>query len=187
MKSFWITMVLLVCCLASYGAELPAELAKLQKKLASSVKIGTVNSDTVRNDNNEKIEVFKFHTYQDERDKNLIFRVRVTVEMMDKSGSSCFAQLNREQGPLHQEYTGEDDWEFQIPHGSMDRPKVTAYAIQYGILEDGVFIPVVEKLSKVDSVDEITKRTACRAEFTKTLHYYWYRNLDEEIVSSNPN
>ncbi len=187
MKRYLMMVILAAGCLLSYGAERSDELVELQKKLAVSVKIGTVNSDTVRNDSNEKLEVFKFHTYQDERDKGLNFRVRVTVEMTDKSGSSCFAQLNREQGPLHEEYTGEDDWEFYIPHGSMERPKVTAYAIQYGILEDGSFIPVVEKLSKVDSVDEITKRTSCRAEFTKTLHSYKYRNLDEEIVSSNPN
>lgn len=187
MKRCLMMIVLLASCSFLYGAELSAELAKLQKKLSNSVKIGTVNSDTIRNDNNEKIEVFKFHTYQDERDKGLNFRVRVTVEMTDKAGNTCFAQLNREQGPLHEEYTGEDDWEFQMSHGSMERPKVTAYAIQYGILEEGVFIPVVEKLSKVDSVDGITKRISCRTEFTKTLHYYRYRDSDEEVVSSNPN
>jgi hypothetical protein len=187
MKYLFSLLALLSVCIPLRGEELSPEALKLQEKLSKTVKIGTIAIDTLRDSDDRKIEVFKFHTYQDERDKNLTFRVRVTVEMTDKSGSSCFAQLNREQGAVHDEYTGEDDWEFQIPHGSMERPKVTAYAIQYGILEDGLFIPVVEKLDKVDSVDAITKRTACRAEFTKTLHYYWYRNLDEEVVSSNPN
>jgi hypothetical protein len=180
-------VLLFAGALASSGEELSKELVTLKEKLSRSVKIGTINSDTIRDNDDKKIEVFKFHTYQDERDKNLNFRVRVTVEMTDKSGQACFAQINREQGSLHEEYTGEDDWEFQIPHGEMDRPKVTAYVIQYGILEDGMFIPVAEKLSKTGSAEEITKRTPCRAEFVKTVHYYWYRDLDGETVSSSPN
>lgn len=184
---YLITLAALLLALPLHGEELSPEAAKLKEKLSRTVKIGAVNNDTIRDGDNKKIEAFKFHTYQDERDKDLNFRVRVTIEMTDKAGSTCYAQLNREQGSLHDEYTGEDDWEFQISHGDLDKPKISAYAIQYGILQDGKFIPVAEKLWKAESVDEITKRTSCRTEFAKTQHSYWYRNLDGETVSSNPN
>ncbi len=187
MKRIWIVLLFLACRLASYGAELSPELEKLKEKLSGTVKIGSVNNDMIRDDDDKKFEVFKFHTYQDERDKNLTFRLRVTIEMTDKSEQTCFAQFAREQGPLHEEYTGEDDWEFRIPHGDLNKLKVTAYAIQYGILEGDLFIPVAEKLWKVDAVDEITARTSCRAEFSKKSHIYWYRNTDDEVVSSGEN
>lgn len=187
MRCFLGVLFLLSVCLPLCGEELSAETVKLKEKLAKTVKIGTINVDTARDSENKKSEVFKFHTYQDERDKDLIFRVRVTVEMTDKAGNTCFAQFNRAQGAVHEEYTGEDDWIFQVAHGDMDKPKISAYAIQYGILQDGVFVPVAEKLWKVDSVDEITKRTSCRTEFIKNQHSYWYRNSDDETVSSSPN
>lgn len=187
MKRFLISLALLLGCSISFGAELSPELATLKEKLSSTIKIGSVNIDTIRDDNGNKIEVIKFHTYQDERDKDLNFRMRVTVEMTDKSDQTCFAQINREQGAVHEEYTGEDDWEFQLPYGDLERPKVSAYAIQYGIFDAGQFIPVVEAFKNCDSAEEITARTACRANFSQTLHYYWFRNLDDEVVSSNPN
>jgi hypothetical protein len=187
MKYLFSLLALLSVCIPLCGEELSPETLQLKEKLSKSVKIGTIGIDTLRDSDDRKIEIFKFHTYQDERDKDLNFRVRVTIEMTDKAGQTCFAQLNREQGSVHEDYTGEDDWEFQISHGDLDKPKVSAYVVQYGILENGTFIPVSEKLWKVDSVDEITKRTSCRTEFAKPLHSYWYRNTDDEVVSSNPN
>lgn len=187
MKKFLIGTVVLWGCISISSAELSPKLAQLKEDLSTRVKIGSVNIDTIRDENDKKIEVIKFHSYQDERDKDLIFRMRVTVEMEDKSGSTCFAQINRPQGSVHEEYTGEDDWEFHLSHGDLDRPKISAYAIQYGILEEGEFIPVAEVFEDCENAEEITSRTACRADFSQTLHYYWYRNLDEEEVSSNPN
>lgn len=186
MKRYLASVVLVASTLISFGAELSDDLIKLKEDLSSRTKIGTVNSDTLRGNDGKKSEVFKLSTYQDERKKDLNFRMRVTVQMTDKADNTCYAQINREQGPVDLEYTGEDTWEFHIPHGEMDKPKVTAYAIQYGIFKDGVFIPVVEKLENVDSVEQITSKSACRVEFAKTLHYYYYRNSDEERVSSTP-
>lgn len=183
MKRYMLLASLFATSLVCHGAEIPQDLANMAKR----IKIGTINNDTIRDDGGKRIEVFKFSTYQDERDKGHNFRMRVTVQMTDRADNTCYAQINREQGPVHNEYTGEDVWEFHIPHGEMDRPKVTAYAIQYGVLRDGAFIPLIERIEKADTVEEITAKSACRVDFSKTLHYYWYRNLDEERVSSTPN
>lgn len=186
MKRCVVSLCVVAASLISFGAELSDDLIKLKEDLSARTKIGTVNSDTLRGDGGKKSEVFKFGTYQDERKRDFNFRMRVTVQMTDKTENTCYAQINREQGPVDLEYTGEDNWEFHIPHGEMDKPKVTAYAIQYGILQDGIFVPIVEKLENVDSVEQITAKSACRVEFAKTLHYYWYRNSEEERVSSTP-
>jgi hypothetical protein len=186
MKRYVASLCVIGATLVSFGAELSGDLLKLQEDLSSRTKIGTVNDSTFR-DNDKKFEVLKFTTNQDPRKKDLNFRVRVTVELTDKAENTCWAQINREQGPVDVEYTGEDVWEFHVPHGEMEKPKVTAYAVQYGILKDGVFVPVAEKFSKVDTVEEITSKSANRVEFTKTLHYYRYINSEDETVSSSPN
>ncbi|NOU37068.1 MAG: hypothetical protein HOO88_09915 [Kiritimatiellaceae bacterium] len=163
------------------------ELARLQKKLSGTVRLGTIQSDTVRDDKDKKIELFKFNTYQDKRD-DVTLTVRVTIELTDKAGQTCFAQISRTQAsPRETEYTGEDNWEFRIPHGKMERPKVTAYAVQYGILQDGVLTPVVEQLYKVKSVDEITSRVSCRNDAGQSFYYYWYVDDDGNTVSTTQN
>lgn len=130
--------------------------------------------------------MFKFYTYQDENDINFQWRMRVTVQMTDRNGESCFAQINRPQGPVDTEYTGEDTWEFHVPHGAMDRPQVSAYIIQYGVLQDGVFVPVVEKFYRAEELQELIKNPRCRVEFSVMRHYYNYRQ-DGEVLTSQPN
>ena len=186
MKRYVVSLCVVAAAFVSLGAELSKDLLKLQEDLSSRTKIGTVNDTTLR-DNDKKFEVLKCSTNQDPRKKDLNFRMRVTVELTDKAENTCWAQINREQGPVDKEYTGEDVWEFRIPHGEMEKPKVTAYAVQYGILKDGEFIPVAEKFSKVDTVEEITSKSANRIEFSQTLHYYSYNNSEGEKMSSSPN
>jgi len=146
------------------AVELPEHLLQLKKSLRNDIKIGSVTRNTIRNDEREKIERLKFHTYQDEQD-DLNYRIRITLELTSKTtGEAYFAQFACKQPSLPLEYTGQTTWEFQIPHGEVEKAKLTAYAIQYGFLEDGFFVPVAEKFDDVDSVEEITGRTTDRLE-----------------------
>ena len=169
----------------------PNELTRLKRKLSGTVVIRTINKNTVSDDEGKKIELISFNTYQDMRDE-VNLTMRVTIELTDKNGQTCFAQLSHNQGKLDTEYTGEDAWGFRIPHGEMEDAKLSGYVIQYGILQDGILTPVAEKRYRVKSVDEITSRVSCRNITGKALHYYWYEdgteNEDGEmnIVSSNP-
>jgi len=176
MKYYTMLFAFCLSCFTSFGAELPDELAELKEARKGKVKIGGVIDDTVRGDDDEKFEVLKFYTSQYEDDE-LVYRVRVTMEITDKDDNIYFARLAREQGPLHPDYIGEDRWAFQVPHGDLKRPKLTAYAIQYGFFKDGILVPLAEEFDDVDSVDEIMERAeAGRLDMQITLHTYQFRN-----------
>ncbi|MBI9019993.1 MAG: hypothetical protein JEZ10_01890 [Verrucomicrobia bacterium] len=166
--------------LMAFGAGLSADEVE---RLQQSVKIGSVNSDTIRGDDDTKSEQIKFFTYQDENDDALNFQMRITAELTDKSKKTYFAQITRGQGELHEDYTGEDNWRFQVPHGDLNRPKLTAYVIQYGVLCEGEFVPLAEAFDGADSADEITARSTTRVDIKSTWHTYSYRDGDEVLQS----
>lgn len=177
MKYYTLLIIFCLSCFLAIGANLSEkELEKLQQ----SVKLGRINTDTIRGEGRKKIEVIKLYTYQDEDDE-FNFQMRVTVEVTDKSKNTYSVQLVREQGEVDTEYTGEDNWEFQIPHGDLEWPKLTAYAIEYGILHEGTFVSLTEKLDDVDSADEIKERSpALLEEKTISKHSYSYRESGDE-------
>ncbi len=177
MKYFLTALILSACCFISTAAELPAPLVEKMESLEGRIKIGTVSDNTIRNDDGGKVESLKFHTNQDERDK-LHYQIRVTIELTDNRGKGdrYFAQISERAKSYPLEFTGEIDWEFQLPHGDLEKPKMTAYAVEYGFFEDGVFVPVAEELDDVDSADEITDRTTTRLEgLRRTECTRWFR------------
>jgi len=184
MKHCLIALLLLASCFSAAAKKLPEHLANLpenllekREDLVGRIKIGTINDNTIRDDEGGKVEVLKFHTYQDERDQ-LHYQLRVTLELTGNrgKGESCFAQLSKRTKSYPLEFTGEIDWEFQLPHGDLEKAKLTAYAIQYGFFEDGVFVPVEEQFDDVDCVDEITDRTNTRLKGLRlTDRTLWFR------------
>ncbi len=193
MKYRLLTSLICLGCSLAFGADLSEELEDLKDDRDGQVRIGTVNDDTIRTDDDEKIEVLKFSTFQGQSDE-LTYRIRVTLELTDNRGKGdvYFAQLQREQGPIpidspDQVYLGTDSWEFQIPHGELKKPKLTAYTIEYGFFKDGVFVPVAEEFKKVDSADEIKDRADHRLDLQITKHTYQYRDASgaEQTSPSN--
>ena len=181
MKQIMLLLVFCMGCFLAVGAEISEdELERLER----SVKIGSVNDDTIENEADEEFIQLKFYTYQNEDDSDeYTFRLRVTIELTDKQKNSYFAQMAREQGSLDTEYTGEDNWEFLLPIGDLNRPKVTAYVIQYGILVDAEFIVLAEETDDVDTVEELTERSPTRLEPQNKnaviKHQYKFRDSDE--------
>lgn len=172
MKKMMLSLMLVAGCLAAFGEIDEKEM----KRLKRYVRINSVNDGTIRNDDREKIAVLKFNTSQDERDKEG-FRVRVTVEMTDKSKTSYYAQLMRKQAEVNSEYLGQDRWEFHVPHGELERPKVTAYVVEYGLMDEETFVPLVIEMDGVDSVEELIERCKARIEDgVKMKHAYYYRD-----------
>ncbi len=177
MKIYTGLLVFCVSCFLAVGAEISEDdLERLER----SVKIGSVNDDTVENDADEESEQLKFYTYQNE-DDDYNFRVRITMELTDRSKNTYFAQLMKPRGVVDTEYTGEDNWKFEVPHGDLERPKVTAYVVQYGIQMGAEFIVLAEETDDVDTVEELTERSPTRLEQKPViLHQYKFRDSDEE-------
>jgi len=174
MKCRLIALICFAACLICSAAEPSADTTELVSRLKGRVKIGTVNDSTIRNDAGEKILVLKFHTWQDERDK-LDFCLRVTLELTDKEEKVYVGQVLRPQGDTDREYVGEDDWEFQIPLGKLNKPTLTACAVEYGILQQKTFIPVAAEFKHAESSDEIMQRSPDRVPVRCTFHRFWYR------------
>ncbi len=178
------------CFVAAAGVPTEDEIEDLKDK----VKIGSVSDDTIEGDDDSKYEQLKFYTTQYEDSvEDYAFYMRVTVELTEKkSKDSYFAQFARTQGDVDTEYTGEDNWEFVVAHGDLQKPKITAFVVQYGILvdKDGKkdFIILAEEMDDVDSLDELTKRSPNRLEQKpRILHQYSYRDNGgdgQEVIQS---
>ncbi len=172
MKYMMLMFIFCLGCFLPVGAELSE---KELKRMERSVKMGSIKDSTIRNDEDEKIEVLKFYTYQN-KDDEFDFRMRVTVELTEKAGDTYFAQIEKKRGEVHTDYTGEDRWEFHIPHGDLVRPKLTAHVIQYGIFMDGKFLVLAEDMDDAESADEIEARSPTRLKHISSLHTHTYRN-----------
>ncbi len=169
-----VLVLLCMCNLFVVAEEIPK---KELKKLKRSVKILSVSDRKTENQEDEKIFLLKFDTNQDEdNDEQFKYRFRVTVEITDKAKNTYFAQVQASQRALHEDYLGEDTWEFHIPIGNMERPKLSACVIQYGILHEGKFIPLNEDFDDVDTVEELTERSPNRLDGNMKLfkHTYLY-------------
>lgn len=173
MKHGLAALIFCSVCLTSFGAESSGD--ELIDRLQKRVKIGGIGESTARTDAGEKVLNLKFHTYQDERDSDYDFRLRVTVELTDKENKTYAAQLQSSQGGVPSGYTGQDDWAFQVSLGELDKPKVTAYAIEYGILRNKEFVPVAILLKKAESSADIMKRSTGRIPIKLTHHIVRYQ------------
>ncbi|MFA7257248.1 MAG: hypothetical protein WC047_06725 [Kiritimatiellales bacterium] len=153
---------LAVCCSAVFSADMTPETEAVVKVLQKHVSIGSVNKSSTRNDQNQKFEIVKAVTSQDE-DSPFVGVMRFTFELVSKEGDVFYGQiLTKQRAHPAVNYAGEDEWEFEIPDGDLKYPKLEAYAIEFGFETNKVFIPVAQKLSKVESGDEITARNKDR-------------------------
>jgi len=175
------TILLMIFCLSCFMAVGEALTEDQIEKLERSVKISSVNDETIKGDDKVKIEVLKISTYQNEDDK-YNFRMRIVVELEDRGKNTYFAKLERAQGDMGgDDYTGEDNWKFQVSHGDLERPKISAYAIQYGIFQDGKFIVLAEDYDDVDTAEELTERTTTGLDQKPViLHQYSYRESGDD-------
>jgi len=139
-----------------FAQEAP-EAEAMMKLLKKQLSLGSVTRSDFRDDKDMKNERVKLVTEQDE-DSPFLGTLRFTVEMTDKAGEIWWGQSSKVQGKHSAEYDGKDEWTFDFPHGALDKPKMTAYALEYGFETNKVFTPVVQKFYNVESADEITSR-----------------------------
>ena len=183
MKAFALIAVYILSCTAIFGNLPSDELERLQQ----TVKIDTIRDENYRDDDRKEFRILKFNTSQYEMDKQ-DFHIRVTVEMK-ANGKLVYAQQLRQRKEItNTEYIGQDRWEFHIPFGDYAMPRITAYVIEYGIMDEGKFLPVAIETKNADTADDIVKRSSFPIEQNTLLkHAYIYLNNgddDDEVESS---
>lgn len=151
--------VFAVCAVLAAGgfAQETPDTETLIKQLKKHLSLGSVVRTDFRDEKDQKFERIKATTEQDE-DSPFMGTIRFTFEMTDKAGQTRWGQITRIQAKHPVEYDGKDEWTFEFPHGELDRPKITAYALEYGWETNKVFTPVVQKFDNAESADEITER-----------------------------
>jgi hypothetical protein len=184
---YWYLVLTAVClgCFTVFGESISEDdLERLER----SVKIGGVSDTTEDGPDDQELEVLKFYTAQYEDDaEEYEFYISVVVEVTDKKAKKAYlAKKARLQGAVDTEYNGEDNWEFKIPYANMEKPKITAYVIRYGILNDNEFIPLAIEMDDVDSLEELEARTTEMVERDAVLfHQYNYRDTASgEVMQS---
>lgn len=157
MRAKWfVSMVLIVLAAGLFAQETP-DTETMQKALKKELNIGSVVKTGFRDDTNQKFERIKVTTKQ-KKNSPFMGALRFTVEFTGKTGESRWGQISKAQAKHPPEYQGQDEWTFEFPHGDLDSPKITAYALEYGWNTNKVFTPVVQKFYNVENADEITAR-----------------------------
>lgn len=183
----WMLVFLAGCVAISYAVPTEEDIEKLENK----IKIVSVNDDTTEEDDVE-YEELSFSTYQDEDSaEEYTFFMRVTVELTEKKTKKVFyAQASGTQSAVDSEYNGEDNWKFAVANSELEKPKVTAYVIEYGIVfdnDDGKpeFEKVAVETDDVDTLKELTGRGEKMEEKARLMHQYNFLDSEDEVQQSS--
>ena len=157
MKHLISALVLSVICLSTSLGELPEHLEELKGDYENRIKVWGVLDDDIEDENENEFFIIKFKSFQDYRASDLDYKMRVTVQLTDKKTKSVvFAQATKKpQLMSSSHYAGYTEWTFRVPYGKLNRPKLTAYAIEFGFMEDSFFLAVAVDFDDVDSAEEI--------------------------------
>ena len=210
MKRYMIAVFVLVAGFATIsGAAVTNEIVFLEDidedtlsfderdaKTLSDTQIGGVRVGKFKDkETREKFIMIEINTYQAGYDETLAgYRMYVTAEVTDKDDNTYLVEYVCSQtDDIDSEYTGDSYWELYIPHGDLERPKVTAYAVYYGVMddEDGYldgndrFVVIDEDFDDVDSFEELKERTTTPFEGDVYMkHYYMYDDPAEGTTES---
>lgn len=178
MKTARFILILLTLGLCAAAAEVSEEVEKLQNEYKGRMKVWAVEEDEYEAPNGKEFLVLKFESRQDIRDTDLNYEMHVTVQLTDKKTKTVtFAKAVDVPGAITDinRYADHTAWEYRIPFGNMQKPKLTAYAIEFGFLKEGEFIPIAAEYDKVESAEEIAAAGGKEIKMQSRggRHYYW--------------
>lgn len=186
-----ITVILSIgVAITAYGQLSDQEM----KAFDSEVQLGGVRTDTYRSEKDRKrFERMEINTFQSEDDivnyDMTRFRMRIVVELMDRNKNTYLVQfMGNAPGDRDSEYAGEDYWNLFMAHGELERLKVSAHYVQYGIMDEDQFVVLVEDKNKVDAMlERVRDRTTVLFSETVYLrHYYLYEDRAIGTTESTP-
>lgn len=157
---------LLALGLYTSAAEISEEVEKLQDDYKGHMKFWGIADDVYEAASGKEYFVLKFQSRQDVRDNDLNYEMHVTIQLTDKKTKTIgYAESIDSPGPVDvDKYLGYSDWEFRIPFNGMKKPKMTAYAIEFGFIKGGQFIPIYTDYDKVESAEEIVAAGGAKLE-----------------------
>lgn len=176
------------CCLQAFG-----EFSKEELKQLEDVEIAGVRTDTWKDDDRNRYEVLEINTFQNKDDPLDFgmdrFRIRLVVVLTDKQKTNYLVQFAGSPNSGYDSgYQGEDYWKLYIPHGDLERLKISAFVVQYGIMDDDVFVPLAEKEDNhADILSGLNERTLEYFPGQIYLrHYYMYDDQAQGSTESVP-
>ena len=128
-------------------------------------------------------------TFQNEDDTEG-FRLKLPLRLRISKKKTYLAEYKgRQPTDFDSEFLGEGVWQFLMPHGELERFKITAYAIQFGIMDEAAnrFVVCAEEYDDVETYNELTARTTNALPGTVTLKYfYMFEDPTEGEIESIP-
>jgi len=137
-----------------------------------------VNDDDIEDENDNKYFILEFESRQDDRDTDLDYQMRVTVQLTDKKTKEVvYAQTMYKPHPIpgNDKYADHTAWKYQIPFDFLIRPKLTAYVIEFGFMQDSYFVPVAVECDDAETPEEIIEAGGkeVKMECIYCSHYHW--------------
>jgi len=176
----------LVC---TFGELTEEELEGFEDRL----RIADIREDDWESEDREEYELLQVYTLQNQEDPLNYdmsrFRIRLAVEVTDKEKNTYLVKFTgNSPGGYNSDYAGEDYWNLYMAHGDLGRLKITGYAVQYGIMDGEIFVPLA---SEEEDADEMLERVrqGTTLLFTNKVylrHYYIYDDSNEGDTESVP-
>jgi hypothetical protein len=123
-------------------------------------KINSVNTMSSENKKGEDVEILKINSIQSGGEFEGVMRIAMQLE--DKNDKVAWGKIDAKQpvGKVRSgEYeglkaTGAVTWTCETGNNTMKRPKLAAYAVEYGYMKGGEFVVLDAEYKKTDSFDE---------------------------------
>jgi hypothetical protein len=123
-------------------------------------RINSVRKESGENKSGIDLGILKINTTQSGKTFKGILRVSMLME--GKNGKTAWGVIKRTQktGTVHRgeheglRATGAVSWNCEGFNSQLKRPKLKAYAVEYGYMENGEFIVLEDDLYKIDSFEK---------------------------------
>lgn len=140
-------------------------------------KIRSVNEMSGENKRGEDIEILKINT--DQSGKQFEGVMRVSMQLNGKNGKVAWGKAMRS----HQtgasrggEFkgmasVGDVNWTCEAGNNQLKRPKLKAYTVEYGYMQNGEFVVLVSEYDKADSFDDLAEQNKDSLSLKLNLDY----------------
>jgi hypothetical protein len=153
------------------------------KQFKSDLEIGSIRDETRRNEEREKYEVLAINTFQSDGDPDNYdmsrFRMRIVAELTDKQKNTYLVKFTGNASEERDsEYLGEDYWNLYMAHGDLERPKISGYIVQYGIMDGEAFVVLAQEENNAEEILERVRegKTVLFQGKVYLRHYYLYND-----------
>lgn len=155
-------------------------LTVFAKDKDSTGRINSVVESSGENRTGEDVEILKIHTIQ--QGKPFAGIVRVGVQMEGKNDKVAWGKAEatvplgkvRSGSYKGMSANGSVDWTCQIGCKELKRPKIKAYAVEYGYMKSGEFIVLDSEYKKIDSFKELEENNEDSLPLKIAIHYLYY-------------